>query len=67
MIKKIRDFRQKIIDDLNGADIDIEIKRLVLDEILSMVTKKCEEVLNDELHKGELAEQAKHGNTDKCD
>lgn len=67
MIKKIRDFRKRIIDDVNEADIDIEIKRLVLNEIVSMVTKKCEEVLNDELHKGQLAEQAKHGNTDKCD
>ena len=64
MIKEIRAFRQRIIDDVNGADIDIEIKRLVLNEIVSMVTKKCEEVLNDELYKSELAEQAKHGNTD---
>jgi len=65
MARRIREFRQTVIDCINNAeDIDIEVKRLVLTEILQMVTNKAEEVLKDELHTSELAEQAKHGNTD---
>lgn len=65
MARRIREFRQTVIDCLNNAeDIDIEVKRLVLSEILQMVTNKAEEVLKDELHASELAEQTKHGNAD---
>lgn len=65
MARKIREFRQTVIDCINNAeDIDIEVKRLVLTEILQMVTNKAEEVLKDELRADRLAEQTKHGNAD---
>ena len=65
MARRIREFRQTVIDCINNAeDIDIEVKRLVLTEILQMVTNKAEEVLRDELRSDRLAEQTKHGNTD---
>lgn len=65
MALRIREFRQTVIDCINNAeDIDIEVKRLVLTEILQMVTNKAEEVLKDELRADRLAEQTKHGNAD---
>ena len=65
MARRIREFRQTVIDAVNNAeDIDIEVKRLVLTEILQMVTNKAEEVLKDELRSDRLAEQTKHGNAD---
>lgn len=65
MARRIREFRQQLIDDINNAeDIDIEVKRLILTEILQMVTNKAEEVLKDELHASEFSEQTKHGNAD---
>lgn len=65
MARRIREFRQTVIDCINKAeDVDIEVKRLVLTEILQMVTNKAEEVLKDELHADRLAEQTKHGNAD---
>lgn len=68
MARRIREFRQTVIDCINNAeDIDIEVKRLVLTEILQMVTNKAEEVLRDELRADRLAEQTKHGNADQQD
>lgn len=54
MNSEIRRLEDKIIDDINEADLPIEVKRLVLSDVLNLVTRQADkEVIN------EVAENAK--------
>lgn len=39
---KIRDLEDKMIDTLNSSDVAIEVKRLIVQNILNMVTKQAD-------------------------
>ena len=39
---KIRDLEDKMIDTLNSSDVAIEAKRLIVQNILNMVTKQAD-------------------------
>jgi len=39
---KIRDLEDKMIDTLNSSDVAIEAKRLIVQNLLNMVTKQAD-------------------------
>ena len=39
---KIRDLEDKLIDTLNMSDVAIEVKRLIVQNLLNMVTKQAD-------------------------
>ena len=39
---KIRDLEDKMIDILNSSDVAIEVKRLIVQNLLNMVTKQAD-------------------------
>lgn len=39
---EIRKFRQKIVNDINEAELPIEVKRLVLKEVMSVVNETAD-------------------------
>lgn len=39
---KIRDLEDKLIDTLNSSDVAIEVKRLIIQNLLNMVTKQAD-------------------------
>jgi len=39
---KIRDLEDKMIDTLNSSDVAIEVKRLIVQNLLNMVTKQAD-------------------------
>lgn len=39
---KIRDLEDKLIDTLNASDVAIEVKRLIVQNLLNMVTKQAD-------------------------
>lgn len=39
---KIRDLEDKMIDTLNMSDVAIEVKRLIVQNLLNMVTKQAD-------------------------
>lgn len=39
---KIRDLEDKLIDTLNSSDVAIEAKRLIVQNLLNMVTKQAD-------------------------
>ena len=39
---KIRDLEDKMIDTLNISDVAIEVKRLIVQNLLNMVTKQAD-------------------------
>lgn len=39
---KIRDLEDKMIDALNMSDVAIEVKRLIVQNLLNMVTKQAD-------------------------
>lgn len=50
----IRALGDKLIDDLNAAaDVPLEAKRLILTDILSLVTKRADEAIINELKASE--------------
>ena len=59
---KIRMFREKLISDLNEADLPIECKRLVLKEIIALVNDAADGQIEKEremLMKSQSEEEAK--------
>lgn len=46
---KIRDFEDKVIDLFNTSDLQIEIKRLVAQNVLNLLTKKADETISAEI------------------
>lgn len=50
MNRKIREFEDVIIELLNAADLEIEIKRLVLSNVLNLVTKQADAAIMAEMN-----------------
>lgn len=46
---RIREFEDKIIDVFNASDLQIEIKRLVAQNVLNLLTKKADETITREI------------------
>lgn len=49
MNTKMRALEDDIISLLNGSDVPIEAKRLILTDILNLVTKKADEIISQEI------------------
>ena len=49
MNTKIRLLEDQIVAILNGSDVPIETKRLILSDILNLVTKKADEIVSQEI------------------
>lgn len=75
MNTKIRALEDQLVYIINASDVPIEAKRLILADILNLVTKKADAIISqeiktereeksNELHKNELAEHAEHSNAD---
>lgn len=45
MNKTIRELEDKIINTLNEANVEIEVKRLILTNVLNMVKNKADEII----------------------
>lgn len=45
MNKEIRELEDKIINNLNEANVEIEVKRLILTNVLNMVKNKADEII----------------------
>lgn len=45
MNKEIRELEDKIINTLNEANVEIEVKRLILTNVLNMVKNKADEII----------------------
>ena len=58
MNTKMRALEDDIISLLNGSDVPIEAKRLILTDILNLVTKKADETISQEI-KAQKGEQEK--------
>lgn len=48
----IREFEDKVIDVFNTYNVPIEVKRLVAQNVLNMITKKADEVILKEIRDG---------------
>lgn len=55
---KIRMLEDQIVAALNGSDVPIEAKRLILADLLNIVTKKADEIIAQEI-KAEREEKEK--------
>ena len=53
---KIRLFRQDLINYINSVELPMEVKRLVLSEVLSQVTNETEKVLQYQLEESKKEE-----------
>jgi len=58
MNTKMRALEDDIISLLNGSDVPIEAKRLILADLLNIVTKKADEIIAQEI-KAEREEKEK--------
>lgn len=58
MNTKIRLLEDQIVAALNGSDVPIEAKRLILADLLNIVTKKADEIIAQEI-KAEREEKEK--------
>ena len=65
MLQDIRIFEDTLIDLINATDLNIEIKRLVLTDVLNLVTREADKQIAKEIranaesaHECQLAEPA---------
>ena len=52
----IREFEDKVIDLFNTYNLPIEVKRLVAQNVLNVITKKADEVILREIRDGKQEE-----------
>lgn len=52
----IREFEDKVIDLFNGYNLPIEVKRLVAQNTLNLLTKKADELIMQEIKNGKQEE-----------
>lgn len=52
----IREFEDKVIELYNQYNLPIEVKRLVAQNVLNMITKKADEVILQEIRDGKQEE-----------
>ena len=53
MNTKIRKLEDEIIDALNKSDVPIEAKRLIISDVLHIVTKEADKAIALEISKGD--------------
>ena len=53
----IRQFEDKVIDTFNASDLQIEIKRLVAQNVLNLLTKKADETITKEIQEMKREEE----------
>ena len=46
---KIREFEDKVIDLFNTCDLQIEIKRIIAQNVLDKITQKSDEIIKNEI------------------
>lgn len=56
---KIRQFEDSVIDMFNKSDLQIEIKRLVTQNVLNLITKKADETITAEIQEKKMQEMKK--------
>ena len=56
MNKEIRAFEDKIVETFNSSGLPIEVKRLVAQNVLNVITKKADEVILQEIRNGNQEE-----------
>lgn len=54
---KIRQFEDSIIDMFNKSDLQIEIKRMVAQNVLNLLTKKADETITREIQEMKKEEE----------
>jgi hypothetical protein len=54
---RIRDFEDKVINLFNSSDLQIEIKRLVAQNVLNLLTKKADETITKEIQEMKKEEE----------
>ena len=54
---KIRQFEDSVIDTFNKSDLQIEIKRLVAQNVLNLLTKKADETITKEIQEMKKEEE----------
>jgi len=54
---RIRDFEDKVINLFNSSDLQIEIKRLVAQNVLNLLTKKADETITREIQEMKKEEE----------
>ena len=54
---RIRDFEDKVINLFNSSDLQIEIKRLVAQNVLNLLTKKADETITKEIQEMKREEE----------
>ena len=54
---QIRDFEDKVINLFNSSDLQIEIKRLVAQNVLNLLTKKADETITKEIQEMKREEE----------
>ncbi|MBR2553760.1 MAG: hypothetical protein IKE94_02755 [Aeriscardovia sp.] len=54
---RIRDFEDKVIELFNSSDLQIEIKRLVAQNVLNLLTKKSDETITKEIQEKKKEEE----------
>lgn len=52
----IREFEDKVIDVFNTYNVPIEVKRLVAQNLLNIITKKADELIMKEIREGKQEE-----------
>ena len=52
----IREFEDKVIEVFNSYNVPIEVKRLVAQNLLNIITKKADEVILKEIREGKQEE-----------
>ena len=53
----IRQFEDSVIDMFNKSDLQIEIKRMVAQNVLNLLTKKADEIIRQEIAENKKEEE----------
>jgi hypothetical protein len=54
---KIRQFEDSVIDMFNKSDLQIEIKRMIAQNVLNLLTKKADEIIMQEIAENKKEEE----------
>lgn len=54
---KIRQFEDSVIDMFNKSDLQIEIKRIIAQNVLTLLTKKADEIIMQEIKENKKEEE----------
>lgn len=54
---KIRQFEDSVIDMFNKSDLQIEIKRIIAQNVLNLLTKKADEIIMQEIEENKKEEE----------